>query len=207
MALVTPQAESRFVVHGDWQTYEKLLEALEDRGVRIAYDRGTIELMTPSHPHERGKKTLAALLEMYLVECGLDFQGGGSTTFREEALDKGIEPDECYWIRNAAELEGDWTGPDDPYPDLAIEVELSRSALNRLGIFAALGVAEVWRLTAGLELQCHRLEDGSYWLASSSALLPDLPWAELQRFVRKGQEQTLGSVLREFREWLRTRAG
>lgn len=199
MVLTAREAESRFVFPADWATYEKLLDALEGRGIRLAYDRGMLELMSPSFDHERGKKTLGALLESAMVALGLDFQAGGSTTFREEALDRGIEPDECYWVRHLPAKSGRWTQGEDPYPDLALEVEMSRSALDRLGIYAALGVSEVWRLTAEGRLECHLLGPDGYETSDASRVLPELSLADLERFVQLGQERNLGAVLREFR--------
>ena len=37
----------------------------------------------------------------------------------------------------------------DPPPDLVIEVDITRSSLDKLSIYAALRVPEVWRYTDG----------------------------------------------------------
>ena len=113
-----------------------------------------------------------------------------------------MEPDECYWIKNVDQLNGAWNSETDPYPDLAIEVEVSRSVIDRLGILAALGVQEVWRLTSEGDLQCLQLVDGRYESRNSSSIVPQAPLAELERLVRMGQEQRLGQVLRAFRDLL-----
>ena len=188
----------------DWTTYTKMLDALGNRSaIRLTYDRGTLELMSPSYDHEKGKTTFAALLDAFLVHQDVDFDAGGSTTFRVEALQKGLEPDECYWIKNANQLQGAWNSETDPYPDLVLEVEVSRSAIDRLGIFASLGVAEVWRLDSKGGLHCHHLsEQGKYELSTSSKLLPDLSLPDFERFLNMGQEHKLGTVLKAFRTWL-----
>ncbi|MBZ5618558.1 MAG: Uma2 family endonuclease [Acidobacteriia bacterium] len=45
----------------------------------------------------------------------------------------------------------------DPPPELTIEVDITSSSLNRFPIFAAVGVAEVWRYD-GERVQFHTLE-------------------------------------------------
>lgn len=203
MTLTLPLAENRFVMSADWETYEKILEAIGERPIRVTFDGSMLEIMSPGFEHERGRTTLAALLAYAFAEIGLDFQAGGSTTFKNKALEKGLEPDECYWVLPASQFVGTWDPACHSYPDLAIEVEVSRSVLDRLAIFAALGVAEVWRLTEAGELRCMQLDsDGQYREAPASRLLPQLSLPDLERFVRMGQEQNLGAVLRAFRAWL-----
>ena len=90
----------------------------------------------------------------------------------------------------------------DPPPDLVIEVEVARSALNRLEIYAALGAPEVWRFD-GERLHVHLLgEGGTYAESERSKAFPFLRPAELVRFVE--QRKALGEVtlLRAFREWV-----
>lgn len=206
MTLTLPAQENRFVMAADWGTYEKILDAVGNRSIRVTFDGSMLEIMSPGFDHERGKTTLGALLEQAMVELGLDFQAGGSTTFKEEALQKGLEPDECYWILPASLFKGSWDPAQHSTPDLVLEVEISRSVLDRLAILAALGVREVWRLTAEGEIRCLRLgEDGAYHESAHSELLPQLPLDELARFVRRGQDETLGQVLQAFRSWLRER--
>ncbi|MFA5505269.1 MAG: Uma2 family endonuclease [Vulcanimicrobiota bacterium] len=200
MTISLEPLENRFVMTADWDTYEKILEAVGDRPVKVTYDNGRLELMSPSYDHEKGKTALGALLESILVHLDLEFDAGGSTTFKEKALQRGLEPDECYWIANASEFEGAWNSERDPYPDLAIEVEVSRSVLDRMGILAALGVREVWRLDRDGSLLCYQLgPDQTYQKSETSAILPTVRLAEVEKLVKLGQEQKLSTVLREFR--------
>src|SRR5437016_2447314 len=103
--------DHRVTLHDvSWEQYEALLEMRGDRaGVRMAYLRGELELMSPSRSHEGIKKTLARLLEAYADERGLDLNGFGSMTLKSRPKERGVEPDECY------ELGG---GPKE-FPDLA----------------------------------------------------------------------------------------
>jgi Uma2 family endonuclease len=194
------------VLHGVlWPTYRRLLRAFdEDRHLRITYDRGSLELMTLSPLHERLKHLLGLLVMTLAVEVGTEILGFGSMTFKRRRKKRGLEPDECYYIQNEARMRGKDAIDlrSDPPPDLVVEVEVARSALNRLDIYAALGAPEVWRFD-GERLQVHLLgEGGVYTVSEQSKAFPFLRPAELVRFVE--QRKTLGEValLKAFREWV-----
>src|SRR3954471_10546745 len=126
--------EQRFVLQGvPWWTYVALRDALDDHaGLKLTYLEGTLELMSPSLLHEDAKKIIARLLEAWATESRLDLRGFGSTTFRREARQRGLEPDECYKL------------DEDGVPDIAIEVVVSSGLVDKLAVYAGLGVAEVW---------------------------------------------------------------
>ncbi|HEX8201058.1 MAG TPA: Uma2 family endonuclease [Isosphaeraceae bacterium] len=143
MATVQAPAEQRLVLWDvGWKGYLALLDVVGDRRIRITYDRGNVELMTVSPLHEFSKKNLARLIEILSYELDLDIRSGGSFTFKREDLDRGLEPDECYWFRNEplVRMKMEFDPLIDPPPDLVVEVEVSRSVLDRMGILAALGV-------------------------------------------------------------------
>src|SRR4051812_48635155 len=81
-------------------------------------------------------------------ELGIPVVAGGTVTMTRRRKQRGLEPDNCYWIANAAAVASlrriDLRR--DPPPDLVIEVDVTSSSLDRMGIYAALGIAEVWRL-------------------------------------------------------------
>ncbi len=139
----------RVVLHGvRWSTYEALLDDLDGCHIRLTYDRGRLEIMTKSAPHEWSKTLLARAFEEITLELDIPIRSGGEQTFRQELLEKGLEPDECYWIQHEPEVRGkrDISLETDPPPDLAMEIEISMSVLDRLGIYAALRVPEIWRV-------------------------------------------------------------
>src|SRR6266545_3039001 len=91
--------EQRMLIHGvRWKDYVILREALDTPGLRMTYCEGVLELMSPSRLHEMWKKTIARLVELYALERDLPLLGYGSTTFRNEAKERGAEPDECYRV-------------------------------------------------------------------------------------------------------------
>jgi Uma2 family endonuclease len=128
-----------------WQTYEDLLQDLAQTRVKLTYDRGSLEIMTPMYRHESCAGFLGRLVEVAAEEFSMRFISGWSTTFRREDLKRGLEPDRCYYIGNVSAVLGklDIDLSRDPPPDLAIEVDIRSSSLNRMSIYAALGVPEV----------------------------------------------------------------
>ena len=190
-----------------FETYERLLEDLGDRQVRLTYDRGVLEIMSPSHQHERTSRLIGRLIHAMTEELAIEIELGGSTTWRRRDLEKGLEPDECYWIQNEAKVRGrtDLDLRVDPPPDLAIEVDVHGRSLARLPIYAALGVPEIWRYKDGHITVHLRQEDASYRVSDASACFPWLPMQELTAWLARAcsGEQGLTSLIRAFRQWVR----
>jgi Uma2 family endonuclease len=194
----TPESrneEARFVLWGvPWWTYVALRDALDEHaGVRLTYLEGTLELMRPSPLHEEAKVILARLLEAWALEREVDLRGFGSTTFRREAQRRGLEPDECYKLGKLEE---------DGLPDIAIEVVISSGLVDKMAVYAGLGVVEVWvwqPSTAAIAV--NRLVDCTYQRCERSEVLPALDLAELAKFVRSGENQT--ALVRAYQAVLR----
>jgi Uma2 family endonuclease len=200
------EGERRFVIPGvGWDGYQTLLDLIGDRPIRLTYDRGDVELMSPLCGHERCGRLFDRMILTITEELDIPMVATGSTTFRAQMLDRGLEPDECFYLVNAARLR-DTDRIDlaiDPPPDLAIEIEITRSALDRLGIYAALGVPEVWRFD-GERLTVHVLgEDGAYRESTTSAAFPFVPIPEVARFVREHDANNDTRWGRAFRAWIR----
>ena len=91
----------------------------------------------------------------------------------------------------------------DPPPDLAIEVDISRSSLDKLAIYASLPVPEVW-VYDGSTLQVHQLQpDGSFARQMCSLAFPRLPLAEVERFLARRDESDETTWIRSFRDFVR----
>lgn len=167
------QGEHRFLIHDvPWSTYCAMRDLLDRPGLRMTYLAGTLELMSPSETHEVQKKVLARLLELWALERGVRLYCYGSTTFRRELAERGLEPDECY-TRDA---------PLDDAPDLAIEVIVSAPLLDKLAVYSGLGVREVWIWQNG-QLAIHCLRGDVYERTERSERFPELDVAELARFA------------------------
>src|SRR4051812_24072864 len=131
-----------------WAFYEHVLKEIGDRQIRVTYDDGRIEIMSPLSEHEMAKKPIARLLEMLTFVLDIEICSSGSTTFRRKEKRKGLEPDECYFFgENAVKIRGvrRWNPKKHPPPDLAIEVDITSRSIDREPIYAALGVRELWR--------------------------------------------------------------
>jgi Uma2 family endonuclease len=126
-----------------WDEYDALMTALPERRLPHTYDRGTLEIMSPSKPHEWIKKLIGRMVESMTLELNIPIQSVGSTTLRRELLKRGLEPDDSYYIANEARVRGKETLDlqSDPPPDLVIEVDVTSSCLDRLDVYAALRVA------------------------------------------------------------------
>jgi Uma2 family endonuclease len=187
-----PTADQRVVMYSvPWSHYEALLALRgEAPGPRIAFLEGALELMTPSKDHGRTKSFLGCLLEAYALERGVDLSPYGSWTVKSAPRQSGAEPDECYIV--GADQSRD-------RPDLAIEVVWTSGGIDKLEVYARLGVGEVWLLKAG-RISVHVLRDGRYEFAARSALFPDLDLDLLCSFLDR---PTALQAVRAFREALR----
>jgi Uma2 family endonuclease len=148
---------------------------------------------------------LARLIVTWTEERGLLLKSGKSTTFRRRDLERGLEPDECFWIANEPRMRA--VNPidlrRDPPPDLVVEIDVTRGSVPRMPIYAALGVPEVWRIRRG-DLSFQALQpDGEYAETPVSLTLPPLTPANLTRFLDLRGQQEENALVRQFRAWVR----
>jgi Uma2 family endonuclease len=188
-----------------WQTYERLLREVGERHVRLTYDDGDLEIMTLSYAHENAGEHLSALVLLLCIELGLRFAAGGSTTLRRRLRKKGLEPDKCFWFTSERLMRGKgrWRADKDPPPDLALEIDISRSSLNRAGIYAALRVPEVWRFNRRI-LRVYRLTAaGRYKASKRSGVFPFLNMTAFAQFAENREGLDELTLLQRYAEWLR----
>jgi Uma2 family endonuclease len=189
----------------DWPTYTRLLRVLQSRRrFRLTYDRGTLEIMSPLWEHEAPAYLIGRFIDALTDELHLPCRAGRSVTLRRRKKKRGLEADNCYWIASAARLQGK-THLDlrtDPPPDLAIEVDVTRSSLDRMSIYAALNVPEVWRLSsAGIAF--HVLDGSVYQVRSHSLAFPQLASADLPAFLAQLGQIDDTTLVKQFRDWVR----
>jgi Uma2 family endonuclease len=182
--------DQRVILHGvTWEQYEALLAMRGDSaGVRVAFLEGELELMSPSRDHETIKTIIARLVEAYAEERGLRLDGLGSMTIHSRPKERGVEPDECYEI----------DGPK-PLPDFAIEVLWTSGGLDKLEIYRAFGVREVW-IWQDEQIEVHALRGDAYERIARSEILPDLDLPAIAVLATR-RDQT--GAVREFRRSLR----
>ena len=182
-----------------WATYKKLdRERGEQRGTLFTFSEGVLQIMSTGRKHEHLSFYLTRLFELLAEIAEQDFAPAGSTTFDRDDLEKGFQPDSCFYLTNVEVMRGkeEVDLAIDPPPDLIIEIDITSSSLNRLPLFAAVGVPEVWRYVKG-SIKIYQLQGGSYhespvsqwfpavnaeqlagWLTTSSTM-PHFKWVRL----------------------------
>jgi Uma2 family endonuclease len=199
------QDSQRVVLHGvSWATYESMLADLGDRrSIRLAYATGILEITMPSRRHEIINRVLARIIATLTEELELGLVDLGSTTFNRSDLAQGIEPDSCFYIQNAAQIQGiNPVLPIDLPPDLAIEVDITSSSVQRLPIYQRLEIPEVWRYTQQEFVMLH-LQEGLYRSQNESRAFPMLTIDQLLTFIQQRETLDDNGVTRNVRKWIR----
>ncbi len=176
-------AETRTLLENiRWETFVELSEQRRGSVPRMTFDEGMLELMSPKRLSEGVGCLLGRMVETFTEVHGIEIQSVASTTFKRKDLGKAFEADESYYIENADNIRGkeELDLMVDPPPDLVIEVEITSSAIQKMKLFAAMGVPEVWRHD-GERLSMYRLQAGVYEAITESVSLPALRVRQLMR--------------------------
>jgi Uma2 family endonuclease len=188
--------------------YERLLAEHAGRSSpRFTYDRGELEIMVLSFEHEEINRLVADVFAAIADAMGIDFVNAGSTTLRRRDLERGFEPDTCFYIANASSIRGKKNVdlPDDPPPDLVIEIDITRSSIDKLGIYAAMGVREVWRYD-GKAVRIFGLGGENLGPRPTSAFFPGLTSADVSRFIEEARSKPRSVWLQQVRDWATRKA-
>ncbi len=194
-----------------WQTYKALLADMGDhRASRLTYDQGILQIKMPSKLHEIINRLLARIVTTLTEELDLNIVDMGSTTLDREELEKGAEPDTCFYIQNADQLQGlDPEIPENLPPDLVIEVDITSPSIRRIGVYQAPGIPEVWCYTKKQGLKIYHLQtDASnrdYVESAYSFAFPKVSAVVLNQFLLSRQTQNENTVIRAVRAWIQSR--
>lgn len=199
--------DQRIVLHNiSWETYEHLLADHQDASVpRFTYDRGELEIMSPLSDHEEINRAIALVVELVAAERDIDSRNLGSTTFRREDLKRGFEPDSCFYIRNASSIRGKRRVDlrSDPPPDLVIEIDITRSSIDKHALFSSLGVLEVWRYRDGT-VEILILEADTYVPSEESRVLPGVTAVDVSALIGAAEVTGRAAWLRRVQDWARS---
>jgi Uma2 family endonuclease len=196
-------------LHGlKWNDYVAISQIIGDRRLRTFYCDGEMEILMPSSTHEIWVALLGRLIELLTMVLKKPMKSGGQTTFRREDVERGLEPDRCYYLDNEPlvrqKLRLDLSV--DPPPDLALEIEVTSSVEPRMRVYAGLRVPEVWRFDGEI-LSVHQLAaNGVYVVAERSRFFPFLDMQDLVRFVRMYGSVSETELMDTFANWVRERA-
>lgn len=187
-----------------WDEYERLLDDLGDRpGLRVSYDEGRLEIMSPLPEHEDHTRFIDDLVRALCDRFGLTLEKRGSTTWKERRLARGLEPDACYYVANAKHIIGKRTIDlaSDPPPDIAVEIDVTNESLSKFVTYAALGVPEVWRYD-GKTAHFYELVAGGYQEILESRCCPHLSATMVAEALEQSKKEGQTAALAAFRRQL-----
>ncbi|MFZ4442139.1 MAG: Uma2 family endonuclease [Planktothrix agardhii] len=190
-----------------WQTFINLLDDLGDnRVIRLYYDQGVLEIMTPLGEHENNNRFIECLIGVIADELNLNLKRFGSLTLKREELLKGAEPDSCYYLENEPLVrhKQNINLESDPPPDLVLEIDMTSSSLDKQTIYAAFEIPELWRYN-GQKLEVFVLDKTtqSYQNSIQSLHFPWLPLEVIPQYIRQSLRDGETATLKSFRTWVR----
>ncbi|WP_206755417.1 Uma2 family endonuclease [Trichocoleus sp. FACHB-46] len=198
-----------------WQKFENILAELGiERATRFAYYRGRMEMMNPHEEHERYRKLIESLLLVLADETYLKVVEFNSALLQQPELQCAIEPNACFYISHAPEMMGksNLDLSRDPVPDLVLDIAFTSSAIDKLPIYAALGIPEVWCYTSNNstpapehQLSIYQLQNQQYFTSETSAVFNFLPAARVLEFIEQSDSLGLVQSLQLLRAWVQER--
>ncbi len=194
----------------DFAFYEQLVDSIPEwRHIHVDFDGKDLEVMSPGLLHDGDKQLLGQLVEAIAQVLRIPYKSAGQTTWKRPEIARGLEADESYFFQrdkldlvavSKARRAKDIAAY--PNPDLAIEVDVSPSKVDRAGIYAAMQVPEVWRFD-GDELVIDQLgDDGRYHSAPTSRFLP-VTTEQVRRWVVDEDSSDESEWARRLRAWAR----
>lgn len=210
MSTILNSTEQKLILRNiSWETYESLLADHADSSApRFTYDKGALEITSPSPDHERANRAISLLVEVLAEELNLDVENLGSTAFKREDLERGFEPDSCFYIQNRSRIQGK-SKIDlmiDPAPDLVIEIDITSPSINKFPIYAEIGVPEIWRYD-GKALTILELAEQDYIERENSLAFPRVTSDDLTRFLKESKTVSRTVWLRSLRSWIQGTGG
>ena len=202
--LFVPPGHQLLIKDISWKDYQSIISEMGDnRNSRVYYSQGILEIMNPLPEHESAKVIIGDLVKVLLEELDIEFWSLGSTTFDKQSMNSGVEPDDCFYIKNEAAVRGkDRIDLEiDPAPDLAIEIDItSRTRFNN---YEALGVSELWRWD-GTNLEVNLLVDGKYITSNTSRIFPKFTVVDkIPEYLARCKSNGRNTTIKAFRKWIR----
>jgi Uma2 family endonuclease len=205
MLTTIDQGEQRVLLRNiSWQLYESLLQEIGDDGqARLSYLQGNLEFMTPLPQHENYNRQIDLAITTIAEELNQEYNLFGSMTVKRSKMAAGAEPDSCYYIANEPAVRGKikLDFEIDPPPDLVLEIDITSSSLDRMSIYAKLGVGELWRYD-GITLVFYHLQVDQYVEVARSPAFPMLSPARILEFITDCQTQGILGAVKNLRTWM-----
>jgi Uma2 family endonuclease len=200
-----PEGATLVIHQAGWEDYEGVLEELAERPhFRVSYDCGRLEIMTPLPEHEAAARFIDDIVRVVAEKLDVQVEKYGSTTWKNRILQKGVEPDACYYVKNAERVIGKRTieMESDPPPDIAVEIDVTNESLAKFAIYAALRVSEIWRYD-GATVHFYELGGDEYREISESRSFAGLTPGIVADALAQSRTEGQSSALRVFRRrWI-----
>lgn len=188
-----------------WEEYEQLLEEMSARpGLRVSYDKGRVEIMSPTTEHEEYKDFILRLVSNLAEEMNVILETRGAATYRQKKFQKGAEPDCSFYVQNASAVIGNRRIDlnIDPPPDVVVEIDITNESLSKFPIYSAFGVPEIWRYD-GKRVEIYHLVNQSYIEKAESLAFPSLTANALTDRIEQSKTEGQSAALSTFRQWIR----
>lgn len=203
MATVLSPPEERVVLRDvSWVTYERLLTEQQERTVpRFTYDRGVLEIMSPSSEHEEISQLINQLFFLIAGAKGYDARCFGTTTFKREDIQRGFEPDSCFYLQSVSRIRGvkKLDLAIHPPPDLIIEVDITSPSIDKFPIYAHVGVPEIWRYKDE-KLSIYLRQDEDSYIEVEKSLCLQITSTSLTALIKEREDRTLADWQQLVRE-------
>ena len=203
-----PVGERRVVFrHLNWRRYQVIRHALgESRNTRLTYNQGTLEVTMPLEDHEFAVRLIELFIRILVVELGLKLKTMGSTTLEREILDRAAEPDNAYYIQNQPLVAGRNVDLEhDPPPDLIVEIDITHTDIDKLKLYASMGIPEFWRYN-GATWRIYQLQEKNYTEVEASSTFPKVPKSRLYEFLAQARQDEVEAEL-SLRAWAQSQLG
>ena len=202
-----PVGEKRMVFDGlSWLEFLQVRGPISrSRNIRLTYDRGKLEITMPLELHEFSAELIGLFVRILVRETGLKIKEMGSTTLEKEALNRSAEPDKAYYIKNQPLVAGRTVDlAYDPPPDLVIEVDITHTDIDKLSLYADMGIPEFWRYD-GRVWRIYQLAENAYEEVEVSPTFPKVAKNKLYEFLTVARQDEIEAE-QQLRAWLRERA-
>ncbi|CAD5979269.1 hypothetical protein PCC9214_04488 [Planktothrix tepida] len=202
----SPHPGNIFLENVPWQDLETIIFKRQKNGeTLLTYDNGRLELITPSPLHQEYREILEEFIIALLDLYNINYRGLGFTLWQRPDLKISLEVDSCFYIQNLPRIEKLLTIslPENPPPDLVLEIDLTYKSLSRRSLYARLGIPEVWRCDEN-KLKIYQLNEGEYQQVSHSFVFPEIALEGLPQIIKNNIKSGRVAVRREFQKWLMT---
>jgi Uma2 family endonuclease len=184
MAIATENPQTFTHAGLSWGQFKALQAAFADSpGVRVSYYKGEVELLSVSPEHGIIAGNLGFLLELWMLEQGIDFIATEDMTVEQEGI-VSAQDDKSYCFGDRKER-----------PELSIEVVIKGEGQTKLKRYAALGVPEVWFWQRG-QFMVYQLMGAGYQRVEASQFAPGI---DLTALAECASTESRAQAVRAFR--------